>query len=161
MQDVEKLIERGQDVRQQGDNGINARSSRSHTILTVWLQTTTNQGNFATKLNLVDLAGSERRGKMGDQGKKTHAEGDAINKSLLTLQRVVMSLGTGGTPSFRESKLTRFLQDSLGGNCKTALIACAWGEPDKSSETLSTCKFAENMTKVGDFDMPITALYLV
>ena len=148
VQDVETLIERGQDVRQQADNGINSRSSRSHTILTVWLQTTTSAGSFATKLNLVDLAGSERRGKMGDQGKKIHQEGDAINQSLLTLQRVVMSLGRNEKPSFRESKLTRFLQDSLGGNCKTALIACAWGEPDKSSETLSTCKFAESMTKV-------------
>jgi Kinesin motor domain len=148
VQEVEALIERGQVIRAQADNGINERSSRSHTILTVWLQTTTSTGNFANKLNLVDLAGSERRGKMGEQGKKIHKEGDAINQSLLSLQRVVMALGRKEKPSFRESKLTFFLQDSLGGNCKTALIACAWGEPDKSSETLSTCKFAESMMKV-------------
>lgn len=93
-------------------------------------------------------AGSERRKAIGNQGAQTNKEGDAINKSLLTLQTVVMALGSKGVPAFRESKLTHFLKDSIGGNCKTTLLACAWGDPSKMQETLATCRFAEKMMKV-------------
>lgn len=59
-----------------------------------------------------------------------------------------MALGNKGVPAFRESKLTHFLKDSIGGNCKTTLLACAWGDPSKMQETLATCRFAEKMMKV-------------
>lgn len=143
MQDVDALIERAQEVRAQAATNMNDRSSRSHTILTIWLETTTADGTFSSKLNLVDLAGSERRKAVGEHGSQTNQEGDAINKSLLTLQNVVMALGQkGAVPSFRTSKLTHFLKDSIGGNCKTTLCACAWGEPSKIQETLATCRCA-------------------
>ena len=143
VQDIDRLIERAQNVRAQAATNMNERSSRSHTILTVWLETTSADGAFHAKLNLVDLAGSERRKAVGDKGADTAREGDAINKSLLTLQNVVMALGQkGAVPSFRSSKLTHFLKDSIGGNCKTTLCACAWGDPGKVSETLATCRCA-------------------
>jgi Kinesin motor domain len=143
VQDIDRLTERAQGVRAQAATNMNERSSRSHTILTVWLETTRADGKFHSKLNLVDLAGSERRKAVGDKGAETSREGDAINKSLLTLQNVVMALGQkGAVPSFRSSKLTHFLKDSIGGNCKTTLCACAWGDPSKVSETLATCRHA-------------------
>ena len=146
LQDIDKLIERAQNVRAQAATDMNARSSRSHTILTVWLETTTAEGKLHAKLNLVDLAGSERRKAVGDKGAETNREGDAINKSLLTLQNVVMALGQkGAVPSFRSSKLTHFLKDSIGGNCKTTLCACAWGDPGKVQETLATCRCARKL----------------
>ena len=140
-QDIDQLIERAQRVRAQAATNMNERSSRSHTILTVWLETTTGEGAHHAKLNLVDLAGSERRKTVGERGADVAREGDAINKSLLTLQNVVMALGTkGAVPSYRSSKLTHFLKDSIGGNCKTTLCACIWGDPTKMNETLATCR---------------------
>jgi hypothetical protein len=143
MQDVATLVEKAQEVRAQAATNMNDRSSRSHTILTIWLETTSSEGSFHSKLNLVDLAGSERRKAIGEHGSQTNHEGDAINKSLLTLQNVVMALGQkGAVPSYRTSKLTHFLKDSIGGNCKTTLCACIWGDPSKMNETLATCRCA-------------------
>lgn len=160
MQDVSQLIERAQEVRAQAATNMNDRSSRSHTILTLWLETESADGKFHSKLNLVDLAGSERRKAVGDKGAATAKEGDAINKSLLTLQNVVMALGQkGAVPSFRTSKLTHFLKDSIGGNCKTTLCACAWGDPSKVSETLATCRCGPACRKCGrDWDHWLCAL---
>ena len=77
------------------------------------------------------------------------SEGMDINQSLLQLRNVVQALAEKKTHiPYRNSNLTRVLQDSLGGNCKTTLIACIWGDEGQASETVNTCQFAQNMMKV-------------
>jgi kinesin family protein 6/9 len=102
-----------------------------------------------SKLNLVDLAGSERLGKTNSDG-ITLKEATYINKSLTFLEQVVVALGDKNRDHipYRQSKLTNMLRDSLGGNCKTTMIANIWGETAQLEETVSTLKFATRMKKV-------------
>ncbi|KAI3894274.1 hypothetical protein MKW92_044125 [Papaver armeniacum] len=101
--------------------------------------------NVSGKLILVDLAGSEKVEKTGAEGKVLD-EAKTINKSLSALGNVINAL-TNGSPGktnhipYRDSKLTRFLQDSLGGNCRTALLCCCSPSTLNSSESLSTIRF--------------------
>lgn len=94
------------------------------------------------KLYLVDLAGSEKIGKTGAQG-QTLEEAKNINKSLTTLGKVIVALTDKKQTHipYRESKLTRILSESLGGNSKTALIITASPHPFNDAETLSTLRF--------------------
>eukprot|EP01051_Picozoa_sp_SAG22_P019072 SAG22_NODE_3404_length_1731_cov_3.185662_2_plen_114_part_00 len=96
------------------------------------------------KLNLIDLAGSEKVGKTGAQG-QTLKEAQNINKSLSTLGNCIKALTAKAATHvpFRDSKLTRLLQDSLGGNTKTTLVVACSPHPDNAEETLSTLKFAQ------------------
>lgn len=127
-----KILRKGQNSRSVGATAMNPGSSRSHSIFTITIETCETDENGekhyrAGKLNLVDLAGSERQ-------KKTEASGDrlneakAINLSLSALGNVIKALVSApvnGKPvfiPFRDSKLTRLLQDSLGGNTKTVLF---------------------------------------
>lgn len=102
-----ELVEFAQGARKVAAHNLNDRSSRSHTVLTVWVQTTRKGGaSFLAKLNLVDLAGSERSAATGATG-QTAKEGVKINGSLLQLQLVVQALATkGGVPSFRCAPFT-------------------------------------------------------
>ena len=131
---IEELIEQGNKVRAVAATQMNARSSRSHSCFTIKINQRKKEdmGNgqerttkLASKLNLVDLAGSERADKTGASG--THLkEGAAINKSLSALGNVINALSKGGGSGhipYRDSKLTRLLQESLGGNSKTVMIA--------------------------------------
>jgi kinesin family protein 3/17 len=100
------------------------------------------------KLNLVDLAGSERHGKTGISTNSGLAfnESKSINLSLSTLGKVIQCL-SADKPShipYRESKLTRILQDSLGGNARTLMIACLSPTDTNHEESLSTLKYAHN-----------------
>lgn len=102
------------------------------------------------KLNLVDLAGSERVNVTGATGKRLE-ESKSINKSLSTLGNVITALTTSKGRThipYRDSKLTRILEDSLGGNCKTTMMAMISPSNDAFSESLSTLKFATRAKKI-------------
>ena len=139
-----RFMNLGQANREVAFTLMNAGSSRSHSIFI----TTINQKNTRDfsektgKLFLVDLAGSEKVGKTGATG-KTLEEAKNINKSLTCLGKVINSLtdGTSTHIPYRDSKLTRVLQDSLGGNSKTALIITCSPSPYNESETMSTLRF--------------------
>jgi hypothetical protein len=93
------------------------------------------------KLNLVDLAGSERQSKTGATG-ETLKEAAKINLSLSALGNVISALATGGFVPYRDSKLTRLLQDSLGGNTKTVMISNVSPSERNVDESLSTLRYA-------------------
>ena len=92
-----------------------------------------------SKLHLVDLAGSERLSKTQSEG-RTQREAQYINRSLSLLEQVVVALGEKNRSHvpYRSSRLTHMLEDSLGGNCLTTVIANVWGEAQHIDETLST-----------------------
>lgn len=129
--DLKKLKEAGDKHRAFGSTKMNLRSSRSHTIFTITIETEIGADNPDTsvvrvgKFHLIDLAGSERQSKTGTSGTRLK-EAAKINLSLTSLSLVIAAL-TDPKATFvpyRNSKLTRILSDSLGGNSKTLLIAC-------------------------------------
>lgn len=101
------------------------------------------------KLYLVDLAGSEKIGKTGAQGKVLD-EAKKINASLTTLGKVINALTDGKSTHipYRDSKLTRVLQESLGGNSKTTLIVTCSPHPNNMAETISTLRFGISAKKI-------------
>ncbi|XP_053200474.1 kinesin-like protein KIF3A [Panonychus citri] len=149
--ELEKLLEKGNKQRAIASTNVNKDSSRSHTVFTIaieMIKTAPSEGRGpgnlrVGKLNLVDLAGSERQSKTGTQGDRLK-EAAKINLSLTSLSLVIAALTDPKATHipYRNSKLTRLLSDSLGGNSKTLLIACIG--PDKSNieETISTLRFA-------------------
>lgn len=104
---------------------------------------------MTSKFHLVDLAGSERSKKTGTTGDR-FKEGVNINKGLLVLGNVISQLGEGnqGFINYRDSKLTRLLQDSLGGNSVTLMIACISPADYNQEETLSTLRYADRARKI-------------
>ncbi|KAL3715904.1 hypothetical protein ACJRO7_007632 [Eucalyptus globulus] len=129
-----------------GETQMNVGSSRSHCIyiFSVHQESTIQKRTFG-KLILVDLAGSEKVEKTGAEGRVLE-EAKTINKSLSALGNVVHALtcgpnGKGNHIPYRNSKLTRILQDSLGGNSQMALLCCCSPSPSNASETLSTLRF--------------------
>ncbi|MCJ1463727.1 kinesin motor protein cin8 [Pseudocyphellaria aurata] len=142
-----KLLQRGSHKRQVAATKCNDLSSRSHTVftVTVYIKRTAENGEdfvSAGKLNLVDLAGSENIKRSGAENKRA-AEAGLINKSLLTLGRVINALVERGSHiPYRESKLTRLLQDSLGGRTKTCIIATVSPAKSNLEETISTLDYA-------------------
>ena len=154
------LLQKGLDHRQVATTKMNDFSSRSHTIFTITLYKQHENELFRlSKMNLVDLAGSENINKSGALNQRAKEAG-SINQSLLTLGRVINSLADKNSHvPFRESKLTRLLQDSLGGNTKTALIATISPAKMNSDETCSTLEYAskakniKNKPQLGSFVM--------
>ncbi|XP_074910217.1 chromosome-associated kinesin KIF4A isoform X3 [Buteo buteo] len=153
-QDTVSCLEQGNNSRTVASTAMNSQSSRSHAIFTICIdQKKKNDKNssFHSKLHLVDLAGSERQ-------KKTKAEGDRlkeginINRGLLCLGNVISALGDenkkGGFVPYRDSKLTRLLQDSLGGNSHTLMIACVSPADSNLEETLNTLRYADRARKI-------------
>lgn len=142
-----RLLKEGSHKRQVAATKCNDLSSRSHTVftITVYMKRTTDTGEdfvSAGKLNLVDLAGSENIQRSGAENKRA-AEAGLINKSLLTLGRVINALVDKGSHiPYRESKLTRLLQDSLGGRTKTCIIATLSPAKSNLEETISTLDYA-------------------
>lgn len=142
-----KLLQRGSNKRQVAATKCNDLSSRSHTVFTVtaYIKRTGDNGEeyvSAGKLNLVDLAGSENIQRSGAENKRA-AEAGLINKSLLTLGRVINALVDHSSHiPYRESKLTRLLQDSLGGQTKTCIIATVSPAKSNLEETISTLDYA-------------------
>ena len=104
-----------------------------------------------SKFNLVDLAGSERSKKSGATGIGLK-EATYINKSLTFLEQVVVCVCDNKREHipYRQCKLTNLLKNSIGGNCKTVMIANVYPEPEHLEETISTLKFASRMMKVSN-----------
>ncbi|KJZ77360.1 hypothetical protein HIM_03084 [Hirsutella minnesotensis 3608] len=143
-----KVLQDGSLKRQVAATKCNDLSSRSHTVFTItaYVKKTNEHGvdDFvsAGKLNLVDLAGSENIQRSGAENKRA-AEAGLINKSLLTLGRVINALVDRSSHiPYRESKLTRLLQDSLGGRTKTCIIATISTAKSNIEETISTLDYA-------------------
>uniref|UniRef100_A0A673B7X1 Kinesin-like protein n=1 Tax=Sphaeramia orbicularis TaxID=375764 RepID=A0A673B7X1_9TELE len=144
-QEMVGCLELGNSARTVGSTAMNAASSRSHAIFTITLE------QLVSKLHLVDLAGSERQ-------KKTKAEGDRlkeginINRGLLALGNVISALGDESKKNtfvpYRDSKLTRLLQDSLGGNSHTLMIACVSPADSNMEETINTLRYADRARKI-------------
>jgi kinesin family protein 5 len=150
-QDVLAALELGSNNRAQAATNMNEHSSRSHSIFILTINQTNKKEGFSKigKLYLVDLAGSEKISKTGATG-HTLEEAKIINKSLTTLGRVINNLTDGKSQHvpYRESKLTRVLQESLGGNSKTCLIITCSPSIYNESETLSTLRFGERAKKI-------------
>ena len=160
---VLNVLEAGEKIRHVGSTSMNERSSRSHTIFRITLESRMkNEDGDAiadarapaadsivrvSTLNLVDLAGSESVRLTGASGER-QKEGGKINQSLLTLSRVIHSLGEASTTNgfvhvnYRDSKLTRILQPNLSGNARIAVICCATPSELYLEETRSTLQFA-------------------
>jgi len=149
--DVLALLEMGSANRAQAATNMNEHSSRSHSIFILTINQTNKKEGYSKigKLYLVDLAGSEKISKTGATG-HTLEEAKIINKSLTTLGRVINNLTDGKSTHipYRESKLTRVLQESLGGNSKTCLIITCSPSIYNESESLSTLRFGERAKKI-------------
>jgi len=145
-----QLLEKGSLMRMTGGTAMNNESSRSHAIFTIILEQVKNQTDLRkSKFHLVDLAGSERQSKTKAEGIRLK-EGININLGLLALGNVISVLGEDNVKHvpYRESKLTRLLQDSLGGNSHTLMIACASPADSNMEETLNTLRYADRARKI-------------
>ncbi|KAG4390978.1 hypothetical protein AAZX31_05G084700 [Glycine max] len=169
LHDMSSYLEQGSLSRATGSTNMNNQSSRSHAIFTITLQqmrklhsgspindsSDEDMGEeyLSAKLHLVDLAGSERAKRTGSDGVRLK-EGIHINKGLLALGNVISALGDekkrkeGVHVPYRDSKLTRLLQDSLGGNSKTVMIACISPADINAEETLNTLKYANRARNI-------------
>jgi kinesin family protein 5 len=156
-EDVMELIQSGEKLRATSATGMNETSSRSHSVFILRVESRPEgMGGSAARsavLNLIDLAGSERVGKTGATG-QTLKEAQKINQSLSALGNVISALsGASGAASgasgknaevhipYRDSQLTRLLQESLGGNCKTRLVVACSPHAFNFEETLSSLRF--------------------
>ncbi|GMH81021.1 hypothetical protein TL16_g08795 [Triparma laevis f. inornata] len=154
-EEIFQVLWKGAQNRAMASTNMNERSSRSHTILGVRL--TVNHGGIIrrSKINLVDLAGSERykTHQMAQFSEQRIKELTSINQSLSALGNCISAL-TGRQKShvpYRNSKLTRLLQDSLGGNCRTMFIVTVSPSAASCEETISTLQFADRAMKVRVF----------
>jgi len=153
--DIEKTMKAGYDHRSVAATGMNDESSRSHSIFSVYIETSEENEKFddtvfkAGKLHLVDLAGSEKQ-KQTNADKERLEEAKKINMSLSSLGNVIKALVDGKSKHipYRDSKLTRLLQDSLGGNTKTLMIAAVSPSSDAYEETLSTLRYADRAKNI-------------
>ncbi|CAK8569483.1 unnamed protein product [Lathyrus sativus] len=167
LKEMSACLEQGSLSRATGSTNMNNQSSRSHAIFTITLEQmrklnnpsenslndTMNEEYLCAKLHLVDLAGSERAKRTGSDGLR-FKEGVHINKGLLALGNVISALGDekkrkeGAHVPYRDSKLTRLLQDSLGGNSRTVMIACISPADINAEETLNTLKYANRARNI-------------
>ena len=151
-------------MRRVASTNMNDQSSRSHSVFTIKIEQKTStdiaggltrEKTVKAKVNLVDLAGSERADKTGATG-ATLKEGANINKSLMTLGNVINKLSEGAKKGgkvvipYRESKLTRLLQESLGGNSATVMIAAISPADYNYLETISTLKYANRAKSIAN-----------
>lgn len=153
------LLFQGDTNRAICETAMNPVSSRSHCVFTISLEQREEGSPVVrrSKLHLVDLAGSERVHKTGATG-SLFREATHINSSLLALRRVIDSLHErsvrrGGARQhthvpYRDSTITSVLRDSLGGNCKTAVVATVSGEASNTDESISTCRFAQGVARI-------------
>uniref|UniRef100_A0A674B631 Kinesin-like protein n=1 Tax=Salmo trutta TaxID=8032 RepID=A0A674B631_SALTR len=144
-EEVMDTIDEGKSNRHVAVTNMNEHSSRSHSIfqINVKQENTATEQKLSGKLYLVDLAGSEKVSKTGAEGAVLD-EAKNINKSLSSLGNVISALAEGsGYIPYRDSKMTRILQDSLGGNCRTTIVICASPSAYNESETKSTLMFGQ------------------
>lgn len=151
--DVFRLLDSAMQRRHVAETNLNKHSSRSHSIFTIVIHTkeSTITGENVMrvgKLNLVDLAGSENASRSGAQGDR-QLEASAINTSLLTLGRVITALTANESHiPYRNSKLTRLLEESLGGRAKTAIIATISPSATNIDQTMSTLDYAHRAKSI-------------
>ncbi|KAI8844459.1 P-loop containing nucleoside triphosphate hydrolase protein [Chytriomyces cf. hyalinus JEL632] len=154
--EMEQLMTVGNSARSVGATLMNETSSRSHSIFTITIESSESGGGtngedrfVLGKLHLVDLAGSERQSKTGASGDRLK-EATKINLSLSALGNCISALVDGRSSHipYRDSKLTRLLQDSLGGNAKTLMIATLSPASYNFDETLSTLRYANRAKNI-------------
>ncbi|KOC59581.1 Kinesin-like protein KIF3B [Habropoda laboriosa] len=150
--EIQQLMDTGNQNRTIGATNMNEHSSRSHAIFLITIEMGSigdNGGIRVGRLNLVDLAGSERQSKTGASGKRLK-EASKINLSLSALGNVISALVDGKTTHvpYRDSKLTRLLQDSLGGNSKTIMVANIGPASYNYDETLTTLRYANRAKNI-------------
>lgn len=163
--DVSELMEQASTRRVVGSTAMNDVSSRSHAICTLHVTISSAENGSSdikiqSKLTLVDLAGSERIKRTGAEGQRMK-EGININKGLFVLGQVVSALselgqnqqgssaGTANTHiPYRDSKLTRLLQDSLGGNSRTVMVACVSPADSNVEESTNTLRYAQRTRSI-------------
>jgi hypothetical protein len=150
---INQLLELGIKNRATGSTKMNNVSSRSHSVFQLSIDIMENEGKRVKvgKLNMVDLAGSERLSKTESTSQRLK-EAMKINLSLSTLCHVISALtkqkdGDGHVP-YRDSTLTRLLQDSLGGNTKTLMISTIGPSAENYNETLSTLRYANRAKNI-------------
>ncbi|XP_035981623.1 kinesin-1 heavy chain-like [Fundulus heteroclitus] len=144
-EEVMDAIDEGKNNRHVAVTNMNEHSSRSHSIFLINIkqENTQTEQKLTGKLYLVDLAGSEKVGKTGAEGTVLD-EAKMINKSLSSLGNVISALAEGSTyVPYRDSKMTRILQDSLGGNCRTTMIICCSPSSFNDAETRTTLLFGQ------------------
>ncbi|XP_041703303.1 kinesin-like protein KIF3A isoform X1 [Coregonus clupeaformis] len=152
--DMDRIMTMGHKNRSVGSTNMNEHSSRSHAIFSITIECSEkgvdgDQHVRMGKLHLVDLAGSERQGKTGATGQRLK-EATKINLSLSTLGNVISALVDGKSTHvpYRNSKLTRLLQDSLGGNSKTMMCANIGPADYNYDETISTLRYANRAKNI-------------
>ncbi|XP_069052336.1 kinesin heavy chain [Lepisosteus oculatus] len=145
-EEVMDVIDEGKANRHVAVTNMNEHSSRSHSIFLINIkqENVETEKKLSGKLYLVDLAGSEKVSKTGAEGAVLD-EAKNINKSLSALGNVISALaeGTKTHVPYRDSKMTRILQDSLGGNCRTTIIICCSPSVFNEAETKSTLMFGQ------------------
>jgi len=162
-EEVMEVIDEGKNNRHIAVTNMNEHSSRSHSVflINVKQENQENQKKLTGKLYLVDLAGSEKVSKTGAEGMVLD-EAKNINKSLSALGNVISALADGDRLHipYRDSKLTRILQESLGGNSRTTIIICCSPAASNEAETRSTLEFgkrAKTITNVVIVNEELTA----
>ncbi|KFQ52272.1 Kinesin-like KIF7, partial [Pelecanus crispus] len=168
LDEVLSLLEMGNTAKHTGATHVNRQSSRSHTIFTVTMEQRRGAGRLplhhhhppsvpasgqvlVSKFHFVDLAGSERIVKTGNTGERLK-ESIQINSGLLALGNVISALGDPRRKSshipYRDSKITRILKDSLGGNAQTVMIACVSPSSSDFDESLNTLNYANRAQNI-------------
>ncbi|KAM6954175.1 kinesin-like protein KIF3C [Aplochiton taeniatus] len=154
VKEIEEVMNVGNQARAVGATDMNEHSSRSHALFLITVECS-QPGPDGRKhirvgrLNLVDLAGSERQAKTGVRGERLK-EAAKINLSLSALGNVISALADGRSSHvpYRDSKLTRLLQDSLGGNARTVMVATLGPAPQHYEETLTTLRYANRAKNI-------------
>ncbi|CAE7696347.1 unnamed protein product [Symbiodinium pilosum] len=142
------ILRQGLRLRVAANTSLNEHSSRSHAIFSLLLRQTQKDGIRTCKLTLVDLAGSEKVRKSGSVGGMLE-EAKKINSSLSALGHVIEALSERRPHvPYRDSRLTRLLEESLGGNCRTTLLVACSSSSIHAAETLSSLRFAVRAKKV-------------
>lgn len=156
VEEVMNLLYQGNKQRTTEATNANQTSSRSHAVFQINLSISPKIKNITTektvsKLSLIDLAGSERGTATENRGIRLR-EGAKINQSLLALANCINALGDktkkGSFVPYRDSKLTRMLKDSLGGNCKTVMVVTISPASSQFEETLNTLKYANRAKNI-------------
>ncbi|NXH41201.1 KI18A protein, partial [Dicaeum eximium] len=148
-EEILQMLDYGNKNRTQHPTDVNASSSRSHAVFQIYLRqqdktASINQNIRIAKMSLIDLAGSERANATSAKGAR-FVEGTNINRSLLALGNVINALADPKSKKhipYRNSKLTRLLKDSLGGNCRTIMIAAISPSSLFYDDTYNTLKYA-------------------
>uniref|UniRef100_A0A672LAD6 Kinesin-like protein n=1 Tax=Sinocyclocheilus grahami TaxID=75366 RepID=A0A672LAD6_SINGR len=161
-EEVMDVIDEGKANRHVAVTNMNEHSSRSHSIFLINIKQehVETEQKLCGKLYLVDLAGSEKVSKTGAEGAVLD-EAKNINKSLSALGNVISALAEGTTHvPYRDSKMTRILQDSLGGNCRTTMFICCSPSAFNDAETKSTLMFgqrAKTIKNTASVNLELTA----